>query len=187
MVTAVTGGIAEGKSTVLAYLAELGFSTLSADAVAAGIFQDPEVNKMLAAAASEPWPISAQTLRGALTSRPEVRRATNRIMHPRIEEQIRQSGADFIEVPLLVETCVQGHFDQVWVVTCGPAEQRRRLSERYGPSLNAFDLLATQLPTSVKIPFADEVFRTNRTFTTVRRDVKKALTRRLNLGGLQRL
>ena len=182
MVTAVTGGIAEGKSTVLDYLAELGFRTASADSVARTVFEDPTVNALLAGAVDQKGPISPIELRSALFGNPDLRRLVNRIMHPRIIDLIRRSAADFVEIPLLIETCLQGEFDSVWVVTCGLGEQKRRLVARYGNTVDVDVLIAAQLPTEVKIAFADEVFRTNCDFQTVRRNVSEALQRRFELG-----
>ena len=182
MQTAITGGIAEGKSTVLGYVAELGYSTLSADSVAREVFSDPAINCQLALEAGQSAPIAPGSLRDALVKNPIIRRAVNRIMHPKIMEIIRASGSQFVEVPLLIETCLYSQFDHVWVVTCSPEEQRRRLADRYGDAFDGELLLTSQLRTEVKIPFADEVFRTNRPAQTVRRNVSEALARRFEMG-----
>jgi dephospho-CoA kinase len=85
----------------------------------------------------------------------------------------------FAEVPLLIETATQGWFDEVWVVSAGVEEQRRRLVERLGNEADADALLSTQLPTEAKIPFADRVVRTNMPLETVKstlaRHVKELL------------
>jgi len=182
LLTAITGGIAEGKSTVLGFVSDLGYKTLSADSVAREVFSDPDVNVLLAQLVGTNPPIAPQTLRHALAESPEIRHSVNRITHPRIMDAIRSSDAEFIEIPLLIESCLQGQFDCVWVVTCGLEEQRRRLEARYGPSGEGELLLNVQLPTLAKIPFADEVFRTNCAFEAVRRNVSKALARRFETG-----
>lgn len=79
-----------------------------------------------------------------------------------------------MEIPLLIEACLQGGFDRVWVVTCGADEQRRRLVERLGGEAGAEALLGSQLPTRAKIPFADVVIRTNQPEWSVKRDVALA-------------
>jgi len=180
--TAVTGGIAEGKSTVLAILGELGYKTLSADIVAREVFLDPLVNALLAGIAGQSPPIEPAVLRQVLAGDASARHAVNRVMHPRITDRILRSDAEFIEIPLLIETCLQGSVDCVWVVTCGVKEQLRRLEVRYGNSAEGRLLLNTQLPTEAKIPFADEVLRTNGPLESVRRDISTALSRRSNIG-----
>jgi len=182
VVTAVTGGIGEGKTTVLGYLAELGFKTVSADSLARTVFEDPIINGLLARTVDHNGPILPVELRNALFGNPDLRRGVNRIMHPRIVDLIRRSAADFVEIPLLIEACLQGEFDSIWVVTCGLVEQRRRLTIRYENTIDVDALIAAQLPTEVKIPFADEVFRTNRDIQTVRRNVSEALQRRFERG-----
>jgi dephospho-CoA kinase len=161
MRVAITGGIAEGKSTVLGYLRDGGYPTFSSDVIAREIFEDPEVNALLARAAALPPPVGREALREAILRDPSVRRSVNRIMHPRVGAAQRAHPRGFFEVPLLVEACLQGEFDRVWVVTCGAIEQRRRLRERLGEEAVVEGLLAAQLPTEVKVAFADLVLRTN--------------------------
>lgn len=182
MITAVTGGIAEGKSTVMGYLAEMGFSTLSADTLGRAVFLDREVNREIAQAVGAGMTIDAAQLRDKLFQSPGARRAVNRIMHPRIVEAMMSSDADFVEVPLLIETCLQGAFDEVWVVTCGPEEQERRLLLRYGQTASIGRIMGSQLPSEVKIAFADVVIRTNCSHQAVRRNISLALQSRLGLG-----
>jgi dephospho-CoA kinase len=175
---AVTGGIAEGKSTVLGYLRDLGFPTTSADEVARRLFDEPEVNAALAAAAGVEPPIGRDRLRDALHEDAPVRRRVNRIMHPRIAARLVQVENGFIEVPLLVEACLQGAFDHVWVVVAGPEEQLRRLAARLGSAAAAEAALGTQLPTAVKLAFADVEIRTNSPEASVRQ-VVTGLAKRL--------
>ena len=106
---------------------------------------------------------------------PSIRRAVNRITHPAIFDRIQNAGAQFIEVPLLIEACLQGEFDRVWVVTCGPEEQLRRLTARLQSAEAATVLLRTQLTSRVKIVFADSVIRTNQPEFSVKRDVTVAV------------
>ncbi len=182
MITAVTGGIAEGKSTVMGYLAEMGFQTLSADSVARDVFHKPEVNRAVAHAIGLGETVDVDQLRNELFRTPASRRAVNRIMHPLIVESVLESGAQFVEVPLLIETCLQGAFDKVWVVTCGVEEQKIRLLERYGADASVDRMIQSQLPSEVKMAFADVIIRTNCAREAVRRNISLALQRRLGLG-----
>ncbi len=156
----MTGGIAEGKSTVLGYLASMGFSTLSADSLARELFFEPDVQENLAILLGQSAPVAPDQLRAAIGLNPQLRRASNRLFHPKLLERLSGGEAEFVEVPLLVETCLQGSFDEVWVVTCGLEAQLERLSARVGVE-SANQLLSTQLSTEIKIPFADVIVRTN--------------------------
>lgn len=155
---AITGGIAEGKSTVLGMLSELGFRTASADEIAKEVFQRPEIQEGVATIFGT---FDRENIRAAMTMKPELRRELNRIMHGPIWEGILAEIPDFVEIPLLVETCLHIRFRKVWVVTCGPEEQRRRLKARLGSEAPIDALLATQISTRAKAKFADRIVRTN--------------------------
>jgi dephospho-CoA kinase len=167
---AITGGIAEGKSTVLGYCRDAGTAVCSVDEVARSIFDSEPVQAGLARLLGQPFPIARADVRKAIVASPVVRRALNHLTHPLLLDAIRRSDATVFEVPLLVETCLIGEFDQIWVVTCGPEEQLKRLSERIGRE-DATALIRTQLPTTVKTPFADAIIRTNAEERNVQRYV----------------
>jgi dephospho-CoA kinase len=171
---AVTGGIAEGKSTVLGYLKELGFSVGSADAVAKEVLEHPEVQQALAKALDLPRPVTALALRDRVWGDDEARRTLNSVTHPRIVKAIEAIDAEFLEVPLLIETCLHGRFDAVWVVTCGPEEQLERLTKRTQSEAEARLILESQLPSQVKQVFADLTIRTNAAPDSVNRFVTEA-------------
>ena len=169
---AITGGIAEGKTTVCRYLAAAGATTVSADELARKVFQEAEVQRELASLlGAEP---DRDVVREAL-GKPDLRRAINRVTHPRILLALAEARADFIEIPLLLETCLQDQFKAVWVVTCGREEQLRRLTARSGSEATAKSLIETQLSSRAKIPFADVLVRTNFPEPHVQRFVSAAL------------
>jgi len=171
---AITGGVAEGKSTVLAYLAQQGRAVTSADDIAKGVFDSEAIQAWLAQELG--IAPDRSLVRAKVAEDPHFRRRLNEMTHPLILEALKQSPAEFFEVPLLIETCSQVAFDRIWVVTCGPEEQRRRLAARLNSASKAEDLLRTQLPTRAKIPFADVILRTNMDEETVRRNVFAAAT-----------
>ena len=158
---AVTGGVGEGKSTVLRYIHEMGIPTIASDVIARKVFHMSEVQQQLAEATGLDMPIDPEHLRDAFTRVPLLRRTLNRVMHPLIRTELITSPACVAEIPLLFETCMQDDYDCVWVVTCGPDEQLRRVAARLGGEAAATRLIATQIPTRAKIPFADRVVRTN--------------------------
>jgi dephospho-CoA kinase len=175
---AITGGVAEGKSTVLAYLRDLGHLVESSDRISRKVFESPGIQAGIADILKVSVPINPETLRERLSDG-TIRRAVNALMHPPIVAAITAMPFDFIEVPLLIEACLQGHFDRVWVVTCGPEEQLRRLTARLGSEPAAVALIGTQLTSRAKIPFADSIIRTNREESSVKRCVSLAAQRDL--------
>ena len=103
---------------------------------------------------------SPEEIRAAISADSAVRRRLNRFIHPLVTAKLIASPAQFHEVPLLYEICVQGLYDSVWLVTCGEEEQRRRLIGRYGDTPEIDRLLSTQLSSIVKKPHVDFEIRT---------------------------
>lgn len=178
----ITGGIAEGKSTVLRYLREAGYRVASADDVARDQLKMRPVRAALAETAGLQAEFTANDLRDRLIGDTVCRRAVNKVLHPYVLAGLFATGAEFMEVPLLIETALQGAFDEVWVVTCGLDEQLRRLVERTGNEALAQRILALQLPTSAKLAFADVIVRTNRASRLVKAYTFEAASRVKNLG-----
>ncbi len=158
---AVTGGIAEGKSTVLSYIADAGVPTVSTDELSREVWKTPEVQSAVAASLGVEPPVRREVALQALAVDSDIRRQINRITHARILDRMLRRSEPVVEVPLLIEACLQPLFDRVWVVTCGPEEQFRRLVERLGAEESASRLIASQLPSEAKCAFADRVVRTN--------------------------
>lgn len=173
---ALTGGIAEGKSTVLGYCKDAGFSVCSADELARGLFSRAGFQARLAELFQMPGPIDRHQVRDLISRDPDLRRKLNQATHSEIAAAILREPAQVVEVPLLIEACMQSYFERVWVVTCGPEEQLRRLETRV-PHAEAIRLLTMQLPTKAKAPFADEIIRTNLDEYNVKRSVLASLER----------
>lgn len=176
----MTGGIAEGKSTVLGYLREMGYRVASGDDIARRVFESEPVQAALAVLLGQEPPVEPSHLRDAISESHATRRAANRLLHPAILKALDAEPADFVEVPLLLETCIQGRFGRVWVVTCGEQEQLRRLIARLGDEERARRLVDIQLSASVKTAFADEIVRTNQSESAVRANVAAAVAREFN-------
>lgn len=178
MRVAITGGIAEGKTTVLGYLQQMGHAVDSADRIAREVFGLAEIQAAVAQLLGVVEPVQPAVLRSRLAD-PAIRRAVNALTHPPILERIQASPAQFMEVPLLIETCLQGEFDRVWVITCGKDDQMKRLAARLGSEDAALAIVRTQLTSRAKIPFADVVIRTNEPEISVKRSVTLAVHRDL--------
>ncbi len=129
---AVTGGIGSGKSTVLAVANELGFPVFSADAIARGIYEDPQVRAAVRAAfptcVSESG-VDRAALADAVFADAEKLQTLNAATHPAILRLLwqRMRAADgsavFAEVPLLFEGGYEKQFDRV-IVVLRPQEER---------------------------------------------------------------
>lgn len=166
MKIAVTGGVAEGKSTVLASLKKRGLRCVSADDLAREVRAEPRTRRLIAVEFGLDVDSLEDGLRHVLTDE-SARRRLNKLMHPLVWSRLQETPHDVAEIPLLVEACIQDTYDYVVVVTCGPEEQRRRLVLRLGDAARADEILRTQLPTRAKKPFADLIVRTDGTLEAV--------------------
>jgi dephospho-CoA kinase len=174
MKIAITGGIAEGKSTVVAFLSQLGASVASADEIAREVMHEPAVIAELESCFGAELLSDRERFRREVLQSPEARRRLNKIVHPEVARRLESIPAGYVEVPLLYEARLQHLFDAVWVVTCGAEEQARRLRARYGPNADLEALRAWQLPTLSKIRIADVVIRTDPTFEIVQISTEQA-------------
>lgn len=172
---AITGGIAMGKSTALEIVSSFGRSTASADEIARSVLDDPTIQSIVAKSLRVSLPIDRGELRERISDDPAARRALNDIVHPETRRRMLDCDADFIEVPLLIESCLYAEFESVWVVSCPFEVQLRRLVERLGAEDRARRLIEAQLPIEVKEVFGNEVIRTNLPRTSVRDHIGKLL------------
>lgn len=157
----LTGGIACGKSTVLAMLAALGARTIDADRVTHRLQQPGTpvyqaiVNTFGSQIVSTPGgPIDRRKLGAIVFNDPEALKRLEAIVHPAVRAEIRRfldevAGAGKyatrlrpVERPIvvidaikLIESGWADQCDQVWVVTCSPEQQIERLMTTRGMSL----------------------------------------------------
>jgi dephospho-CoA kinase len=155
---AITGGAASGKSTLLAGLAEAGYAVVSADEVVRSMWRDPATAERLLGLVGV---TEIGRVRDRILTDAEARRRLNAALHAPVLRAILDSGADFAEVPLLFESCSAHRFRESWAVTCGEAEQRRRLLERLGEPGLVERLLRVQIPDRARVALADRVLRTD--------------------------
>ena len=167
----LTGGIAAGKTTVLRMLSECGLSTLSADEVAREVLEEPAMQEAVGRELRVRLPLDRKELGTIVANDPTKRRRLNALLHEEVFARIVESGADVVEVPLLVEACLQSSFRQVWVASCGPQEQLRRLTARLGDAGKAVLSLDSQLRSEVKEAFADVTVRTDGPLDAVQKEV----------------
>ncbi len=177
---AITGGIAEGKSTVASFLANMGVEVISADEIARHCLESKEVKSQIQNQLGLAANFSRINLRDAITGNDIARRNLNSIIHPLVVERILESDADVYEVPLLIESCLMSLFQSIWVVTCGPKLQLERLTSRLNDGALAQKTISLQLDSEVKCAFADHIIRTDEPLSSVQ-SVVEALARSTGL------
>jgi dephospho-CoA kinase len=186
---ALTGGIATGKSYVLARCASKGVPVVDADqlahdAVAPGTPGLAAVAARFGPSVTKPDGSLDRNALGALVfADSSARRDLEAILHPLVYEAIEgwfrglKAMAPFgiADIPLLFETNRAGDFDRVIVTACPPAMQIERLIGRGLTASDAAARLAAQWPIDEKVKRADDVIDTSRDFDATDRQVDRLI------------
>lgn len=175
----LTGGIATGKSHVLARFREHGIPVIDADvlsreSVAPG---SPGLTSAISRFGQGILRSDGSLDRAALGAivfrDPGARRDLEAIVHPFVRQHIEEffsalpSSQPFAvaDVPLLYESGREDAFDVVVVVACTPEAQLQRVMARDGLSReDAERRIASQWPIEEKVRRADHVIRTDGTY-----------------------
>jgi dephospho-CoA kinase len=159
----LTGGIASGKSTVAAMLAELGATVVDADQLAREVTEpgSPALDEIRTHFGATVFAANGGLDRAALAkvvfTEPDKRVLLESITHPLIIELSKQriaaamaSGVLLVvyAIPLLFERGLEQWLGEVIVVDVDEATQRQRLLGRDGAA--GMDRLGSQLPLSEK-------------------------------------
>ena len=161
LVAGLTGGIASGKSTALAYFAENGADTLSADDLVRELYKTPAVQKQLAE-----WfgTYDAAQVAERIFSDDKARKKLEDFLHPLVPDmavrRIHASAKPFVvfEVPLLFEAGWNKLTDLNILVVGDPQMLDERLAAR-GLSRQEYERRrSVQMPDSKKARLANVLF-----------------------------
>jgi dephospho-CoA kinase len=113
----------------------------------------------------------------------EKRRRLEEIVHPRVFSRLAEIARDYrehcsgiliLEIPLLIETSFYEEIDKIVVVVSEQETQISRLQKRCGMDREtAIRRLASQMPTTEKIRYADWVISTNTTLAATSAQVER--------------
>jgi dephospho-CoA kinase len=183
---ALTGGIATGKSHVLAAFAARGVPTIDADVLAREALSPggPGLAAVRArfgdAVMAPDGTVDRGRLGAVVFADADARRDLEAIVHPIVYSRIAAwfaglpagTATAVADIPLLFETGREGDFEVVVVAACPPDEQLRRVIARDGLTEGeARARIAAQLPLDTKIARADYVIWT----TGAEADVARAV------------
>jgi dephospho-CoA kinase len=174
LIVGLTGGVASGKTTVSEVLREEGATLIDADQIARELVQPqtPAWQELVRVFGNEildrDGSIHRQKLASLIFSNPRQRSLLNRILHPRIKEEIsrRLKGIQqkdpeaivVIDAPLLIETGGHQEMDKVIVVVSTETQQIERLRRRNQLSEEqARAMLSSQMSLEEKTTVADYV------------------------------
>ena len=187
----LTGGIATGKTTVVAMLRELGCRVLEADKIAhqtiepGGAAYDEVVREFGRGILTPEGLVDRKTLGGIVFADPKRLLRLNAIVHPLVlEEQSRQLAAigkadphaiAVVEAALLIEAGFDKKLEYLVVTWCTPEQQLARLTQsgagRGLTTEQARQRIAAQMPIEEKRQRADEAIDCSGTLEHTRAQV----------------
>lgn len=190
----LTGGIACGKSTVLAMLAERGAHTLDADQVTHRLQQPgtPVYQQIVEAfpeAAPLPGaPLDRRRLGAIVFADAEQLRRLEQIVHPAVRAEVRafiesvgqarrsaERPVVVIDAIKLIESGWAEECDEVWVVTAPEEQQVQRLMSTRGMSAaEARQRIAAQPPQEARLAYATVVIDNGGPLAATRAQVEAA-------------
>ena len=172
----LTGGIASGKSSVGQWLKGQGIPVLDADlyarqALAPGQAASHAVmarygNEVISAGSDpEAAELDREALGAIVFSDPTQRQWLEELVHPLVRQQFESNLNRLVSepivvlmIPLLFEAGLDSLCTEVWVVNCSPEQQRQRLIERNGLTVEYADRrIQSQWPLAKKVGLADQV------------------------------
>jgi dephospho-CoA kinase len=185
----LTGGLCTGKSTVAAFLAELGAVILNADEIGHEALQpECEVNVRIAEmfgreVLGPSGEIDRRLLGEIVFNSPECLLQLNRTIHPWIREAIearldnyRRKGVKVVvlEAALLIEADWLSLIDEVWVTMAPKEIVLKRFMERTDLSADECEARTScQLPAEERLKYADVVIDTDTSRNELKKKVEK--------------
>jgi dephospho-CoA kinase len=193
---ALTGGIATGKSHVLAVFKALGVPTIDADVLAHDVVApgtaglSAVVTRFGSEVLDTRGELDRRKLAAIVFADLAARRDLEAIVHPTVVAAIEKWFTSLdpaipfavADIPLLYETNRAGDYDVVIVTACRPETQVRRTMARDGSSeAAARQRVAAQIPVEDKVRQADHVIDTEGSVAATNAQVR-ALYERLTRG-----
>ena len=202
LIVGLTGGAATGKTAVSQVLREEGAYIIDADQIARELVQPhkPAWNEIIRAFGKEilqeDGSIHRKKLADKIFTDPEQRKVLNRILHPRIKEEIDRRAKKIaqkdpetivvIDAPLLIELGMHHKVDRLIVVSSTQTQQMERLKKRDGRSPEeALKLFSSQMLVEEKEKLGDFVIRNEGSLEEMKRRAKEVF-KELKKGNLQK-
>ena len=190
-IVGITGGIASGKSTVVAQLRKHGYQVIDADQVVhdlqkkGGRLYQALFDWLGDAILQDNGELDRQALGQAIFGNQEMMAKSSALQNDIIRQELAQrrqklaktESLFFMDIPLLIELDYVGWFDAIWLVVVDDEMQLNRLMARNHLTLaEAKKRMASQMPTKEKLAYADHILDNNGDKAALEKQVEALLT-----------
>ena len=190
-IVGITGGIASGKSTVVAQLRKHGYQVIDADQVVhdlqkkSGRLYQALFDWLGDAILQDNGELDRQALGQAIFGKQEMMAKSSALQNDIIRQELAQRRQElakteslfFMDIPLLIELDYVGWFDAIWLVVVDDETQLNRLMARNHLTLaEAKKRMASQMPTKEKLAYADHILDNNGDKAALEKQVEALLT-----------
>ncbi len=190
-IVGITGGIASGKSTVVAQLRKHGYQVIDADQVVhdlqkkGGRLYQALFDWLGDAILQDNGELDRQALGQAIFGNQEMMAKSSALQNDIIRQELAQHRQElakteslfFMDIPLLIELDYVGWFDAIWLVVVDDEMQLNRLMARNHLTLaEAKKRMASQMPTKEKLAYADHILDNNGDKAALEKQVEALLT-----------
>ena len=186
----ITGGIASGKSTVVAEIRKHGYQVIDADQVVhelqakGGKLYQALCNWLGSEILQENVELDRKILGQLIFSSKDMLEKSSRLQNGIIREELARRRDElaktqkvfFMDIPLLIEHDYMEWFDDIWLVHLDEKTQLERLVMRnHFSKEEAKKRMASQMSTEAKKPYADKLLDNSGDLTELKAQINQLL------------
>lgn len=186
----ITGGIASGKSTVVAEIRKHGYQVIDADQVVhelqakGGKLYQALCNWLGSEILQENGELDRKKLGQLIFSSKDMLEKSSRLQNGIIREELARRRDElaktqkvfFMDIPLLIEHDYMEWFDDIWLVHLDEKTQLERLVMRnHFSKEEAKKRMASQMSTEAKKPYADKLLDNSGDLTKLKAQINQLL------------
>ncbi len=186
----ITGGIASGKSTVVAEIRKHGYQVIDADQVVhelqakGGKLYQALCNWLGSEILQENGELDRKKLGQLIFSSKDMLEKSSRLQNGIIREELARRRDElaktqkvfFMDIPLLIERDYMEWFDDIWLVHLDEKTQLERLVMRnHFSKEEAKKRMASQMSTEAKKPYADKLLDNSGDLTELKAQINQLL------------
>lgn len=186
----ITGGIASGKSTVVAEIRKHGYQVIDADQVVhelqakGGKLYQALCNWLGSEILQENGELDRKKLGQLIFSSKDMLEKSSRLQNGIIREELARRRDElaktqkvfFMDIPLLIEHDYMEWFDDIWLVHLDEKTQLERLVMRnHFSKEEAKKRMASQMSTEAKKPYADKLLDNSGDLTELKAQIHQLL------------